>query len=90
MLSRNLKQNDIAELAGVSQYTVSKWLKQGVSPNIKHVEPLAKALGVKVSELLGDYSGGIELSEADKQLLALHNEATNLMEKISQEWEDLL
>ena len=54
MLSRNLKQNDIAELAGVSQYTVSKWLKQGVSPNIKHVEPLAKALGVKVSELLGD------------------------------------
>ena len=71
MLSRNLKQNNIAELAGVSQYTVSKWLKQGVSPNIKHVEPLAKALGVKVSELLGDYSGGIELSEADKQLLAL-------------------
>ena len=24
-----------------------------------------------LSELLGDYSGGIELSEADKQLLAL-------------------
>ena len=82
MLSRNLKQNDIAELAGVSQYTVSKWHNQGVSPNLKHVEPLAKALGVKVSELLGDYSGGMELSEADKQLLALPNHRKDFVLKM--------
>ena len=42
MLTRKLKQSDIAELAGVSQYTVSKWLNQGVSPNIKHVEKVVK------------------------------------------------
>ena len=71
MNERELTQTDIADMAHAKQNSVSRWLKTDSLPNMKYIEPLAKALGLTVSELLGDYSGGITLSDTDRQLLEL-------------------
>ena len=71
MNERELTQTDIADMAHAKQNSVSRWLKTDSLPNMKYIQPLAKALGLTVSELLGDYSGGITLSDTDRQLLEL-------------------
>ncbi len=69
--SKGLNQKDLAEMAHVSQATISKWVKGELSPKVKSVEPLAKALGMTVGELIGDFGYDIELTEDDKRLIAL-------------------
>ncbi len=48
---KNLTQAELADIIGVSAKTVSKWETARGLPDISLVEPLAKALGVSVSEL---------------------------------------
>ena len=50
---------------------ISKWLKGELSPKVKNLEPLAKALGLTVGDLIGDFGNKIELTEDDKRLLSL-------------------
>lgn len=69
--SKGLNQKDLAEMAHVSQATISKWVKGELSPKVKSVEPLAKALGMNVGELIGDFGNDVELTEDDKRLIAL-------------------
>ena len=71
MLERNLKQIDLANMAKVSQNTISMWLKKGQSPNSKNVEILAKALNMSVGELIGDFGNIVNLTETDKRFLSL-------------------
>ena len=47
-----LTQTQLAELIGVSDKAVSKWETQKGLPDITLMEPLAKALGVSVIELM--------------------------------------
>ena len=49
--SKGLNQKDLAEMAHVSQATISKWVKGELSPKVKSVEPLAKALGMNICAL---------------------------------------
>ena len=49
---RNLTQAELAEKLGVSSKTVSKWETAKGLPDISLIEPLAKALGVSVLELM--------------------------------------
>ena len=44
-------QKQLAELLGVSDKTVSKWETQKGLPDISMIEPLAKTLGVSITEL---------------------------------------
>ena len=71
MLERNLKQIDLANMAKVSQNTISMWLKKGQSPNSKNVEILAKALDLSVGELIGDFGNAVTLTETDKRFISL-------------------
>ena len=71
MQDKKLKQADIAEMANISQTTVSKWLRMENIPRVSSIEPLAKALNISVGELIGDFSHNPRLSEEDKKLLAL-------------------
>lgn len=70
MQARGLSQSDIANLSGISQTIVSRWLRTDLEPRISNLKPLAKALNVRVIDLLDDYSDK-ELSEEEKKFLAL-------------------
>ena len=49
---KGLTQLQLAEIIGVSDKTVSKWETSKGLPDISLVEPLCKALGVSVAELM--------------------------------------
>lgn len=78
MQTRRLSQADIAEMANVSQTTISKWLTKNSTPKISSVEPLAKSLGLSVGDLIGDY-GNIQLSDEDKCWLALSTQDKKML-----------
>ncbi len=79
MISKSLNQKDLATMAHVSQATISKWVKGELSPKVKSVEPLAKALGITVGDLIGDFGNNIKLSDDDKRLLALSPKQKKLL-----------
>ena len=62
-----------------SQATISKWVKGELSPKVKSVEPLAKALGITVGDLIGDFGNNIKLSDDDKRLLSLSPKQKKLL-----------
>lgn len=49
---KQMKQDDLAQLLGVSPQAVSKWENDQTCPDISLLPGLAKALGVTVDELL--------------------------------------
>ena len=51
---RNLSQERLAELVGVSRQAVSKWEVGDALPDTDKLVPLARALGITVDELLGN------------------------------------
>ena len=57
---RGLTQGELAELIGVGSKAVSKWETAKGLPDISLIEPLAKALGVSVMELM---SGGAVINK---------------------------
>lgn len=71
MKQRHLSQTDLANMSGLRQTTISSWLKQDIIPKLSSIEPLAKALGLTVGDLIGDFGNKIELTEDDKRLLSL-------------------
>ena len=50
--NKNLTQKQLGEIISVSDKTVSKWETERGLPDITLLEPLSKALGVSVAELL--------------------------------------
>ena len=71
MTDKGLTQKDIALRARVSQNTVSKWLRLDSSPKLKYIQPLAKALNIRVSDLTGELEDSDKYTEAEKRFLAL-------------------
>ena len=49
---KNLTQQELADLLGVSNKTVSRWESGGGYPDVPLLVPLARALGVTVDDLL--------------------------------------
>ncbi len=80
MQAKSLSQMDVANLSGISQTIVSRWLRTDLEPRISNLKPLAKALNVRVIDLLEDYSDE-DLTETEKTFLALpENKKQMLME----------
>ena len=50
--SKNMTQAELADKAGLSRASVNKLLKHGRKPTLPTLGKIAKALGVKPSELL--------------------------------------
>ena len=53
---KNMTQSDLAEIIGVSGKAVSKWETSKGLPDITLIEPLSRALGVSVMELMSGES----------------------------------
>ena len=70
MKAKGLSQMDVANLSGISQTIVSRWLRTDLEPRISNLKPLAKALNVRVIDLLEDYSDE-QLTDVEKKFLAL-------------------
>ena len=79
MKARQLNQTDLAKLSNIPQTTISKWLTKESTPKITTIEPLAKALNISVSELVGDFGNNIKLTEDDKRWLALPDNQKKLL-----------
>lgn len=63
---KNLTQEQLAELVGVSRQAVSKWELNNALPDTDKLAPLARALGVSAEELLGN-AGRLENDRAVPQ-----------------------
>lgn len=61
-------QRELAEKLGVSDKTVSKWERGAGYPDISMLLPLCKALGIEVSQLLGDEETDTQKPESEKNL----------------------
>ncbi len=80
MLELGLTQKDIALKAKVSQNTVSKWLRLDSSPKLKYIQPLAKALNIRVSDLTGEIEDSEKFTPTEKRFLSLsHKQQEFLM-----------
>lgn len=64
--AKHLTQQDLADLLGVSNKTVSRW-ESGGYPDLGMLVPLARALGVTVDDLLDDEKPIRTLTKADWQ-----------------------
>ena len=89
MESRKLNQKDLAKMANVGQTTISKWLNSNYSPKVKNLEPLAKALGLSVGDLIGDFGANQELLEEDKKFLSLPLKRKRLLLKILEDIDEV-
>lgn len=69
MTYRKLSQAKIAEMAGVSQTIVWRWLNQDLQPRMSHIEKLASNLNLRITDLVETKEN--LLTEEDKQFLAL-------------------
>ncbi len=69
--AKNLTQEQLAEMIGVSNKTVSKWETGKCMPDYSVVERLCKVLGISVGELLAakETDGSRSFSEEDIELL---------------------
>ena len=61
--ARELSQEKLAELVGVSRQAVSKWEVGDAIPDTDKLIPLARALGITVDELLGNVPEEDEVQE---------------------------
>ena len=66
--AKNMTQQELADLLGVSNKSVSRW-ETGGYPDVAMLGPLAKALGVTVDDLLGEAPPIRTLGRADWQNL---------------------
>jgi transcriptional regulator with XRE-family HTH domain len=88
MARRNLNQQRLAQLIGVTQGSVSRWLK-GSQPHHRHIEVLAKHLGVTFKWLLSGRVDAFEgmnvgdyIAEMRSGLLARWGTAIKTMEEL--------
>ena len=91
--ARNITQEELAELFGVSCTAVSKWERGETYPDITLIFPLANYFEVSVDELMGYYSARMEqeIRELIKQRNDLFNagkmkEAIELMTQARKEY----
>ena len=75
--NKKLTQQQLADLLGISNKTVSKWECGGGFPEISLVLPLCEALDINVNELLS----GKRLSDVDYQMRAEENMMDFMKEK---------
>ena len=50
--SKGIKQKWLASKLGVSEVTVSNWVKEKSNPSLKHLERLSEILNVPMKELI--------------------------------------
>ncbi len=81
MQAKGLSQTDVANLSGISQTIVSRWLRTDLEPRISNLKPLAKALNVRIIDLLEDYSDE-DLTENEKKFLALPDHKKQMLLEI--------
>ena len=55
METKGYTQQALARMGHVSNNTISKWLNGQTTPKVKNLEPLAKALGLTIGDLTGDF-----------------------------------
>ena len=89
MQAKGLSQMDVANLSGISQTIVSRWLRTDLEPRISNLKPLAKALNVRIIDLLEDYSDE-DLTENEKKFLALPDYKKQMLLEILQTIENRL
>ncbi|TCK96269.1 Cro/C1-type helix-turn-helix DNA-binding protein [Paraburkholderia sp. BL9I2N2] len=63
-------QMRLAQKSGIAQRTVGRMLNGEVDPQLGHVERVAEALGVTVTDLLTDYTSGVAELRYDRQKFA--------------------
>ena len=50
--TKGIKQNWLASRLGVSEVTVSNWVKEKSTPSLKHLEQLSELLNIPLKDLI--------------------------------------
>ena len=80
--ARNISQKEFAEKLGVSQSSVTCWIKGKNSPDIEIVAQICDILGVSVIDLFGT-DGTDNYSEQEKKIIALYRKKPELQQAIN-------
>ena len=72
---RDLTQEQLAEIFGVSFQAVSKWETGAAYPDIEMLPGIARYFGVTTDELLG-----VDVSRSEEMIREIHEEATRLFD----------
>ena len=85
--ARNLKQDDIALLFGISRGSVSNWEKNRRKPNIHQLEELAKYYNISLDYFAEETKKDevVELLDRARKILKDDNIATEKKENLYQE-----
>ena len=85
--ARNLKQDDIAHIFGISRGSVSNWEKGRRKPNIQQLEELAKFYNISLDYFAEETKKDevVELLDRARKILHDDNVATEKKEKLYKE-----
>lgn len=79
---KDISQKEFAEKLGVSQSSVTCWIKGKNSPDIEVVAKICEILGVTVTDLFGT-DGTDKYSEQEKKLLVNYRQKPELQQAVN-------
>jgi transcriptional regulator with XRE-family HTH domain len=79
----DLTQQDLADIAGVTNKAVSAWETGQKEPRMGAIEKIATRFGLKKSNIIEE--GGMDVVELQPQTIAAHFEGDNFTEEEMQE-----
>ena len=78
---KNMTQEELANILGVTNKTVSRWENGNYMPDLSLLKPLSEALGVSLNELLSGEKD-IDVKDADENIFNLTNYSSLVISKI--------
>ena len=78
---KNMTQEDLAKVLGVTNKTVSRWENGNYMPDLSLLKPLSEALGVSLNELLCGEED-VDVKKADENISNITNYSKVVIEKI--------
>ena len=75
-LKRSWSENELCKRAGISQSTVNTWYRKHQTPTVQSLEKISDAFGITLSMLVADEGNTVEITEEEREFLALLNKLT--------------
>lgn len=85
---KNMTQEQLGELLGVTNKTISRWETGSYMPNIEKLQLLSQTFNVSINELIfGEYISDVEFrKKADQNLISITKESAFQFEERKKFW----
>ncbi len=86
---KNVKPNPVAKELGISSGAVTKWKKEGITPNSVTLQKIADYFGVSVDYLLGIEKKPTISDGPEKNMVVFHRDGKTTQISLSEEKMDM-